>query len=150
MTERSVIVPIFEAWGRIYRQAMGMRFNRLARGGNDKEAWAPLKESTIKRRRKGKGKKRNVSILIDSGTLWSTLEPTFCVDGQLQLIEDRSITVGISGGAHPGGMTIGKLAGIHHFGTKRIPARPILVEPDERTKKQMGRAMEIGLRQAMG
>lgn len=146
LEDRQHIDPIFEAWGTIYRAAMQERFSKFARGGGD---WEPLAPSTIKRRRRPKRgrkkKQRTASILMNTGTLWGTLSPQFNVDGQYQVIDKNSVSIGIEGGEHPSGMTIGKLAAIHHYGTEHIPARSILVEPDEATQDQMARAMEIGL-----
>ena len=148
LQDQNITKPIFEAWGTIYRAAMQDRFNLFARGGG---TWEPLQESTVKRRRKGRkgSKQASASILIDTGTLWATLDPSIGAEGQHQVIDSNSVTIGISGGMHPGGIELGELAAIHHFGTSRIPARPILVEPDERTRQTMVQAMEIGLQKGL-
>jgi hypothetical protein len=156
----------FRAWGPIYRSAMRRRFMQLARGG---AGWPPLKYATIVRRRHGKkGRYKRgaaaykrakasgggqVSTLLDTGVLVATLDPVFSGPqaGQVQYsLTDGGLAVGIGGGAqkHKGSITVGALAEIHHRGLGHVPARPILVDPDDSTKNTMARALEIGIRKA--
>jgi hypothetical protein len=155
----------FVAWGKIYRTAMRRRFMRLARGGGE---WPPLKYATIIRRRHGKkgrykrgaaAYKRakasgggNVSTLIDTGVLVATLDPVFRGEGsgQIQKSIVGGVMVGIGGPAqkHEGSITVGALAEIHHLGLGNVPARPILVDPDDSVKQIMARALELGINKA--
>ena len=148
-----VFEDIFAVWGKIYRSAMLLRFNIFARGGGN---WPPLAESTIKGRRKGKSKKNKgkVSILIDTGTLRNTLQPMFGYPGQVEEQLENGIRIGIGGNEihdTESGLTIGELAAIHHFGGSKgkPPARTILVEPEEKTKLLMIKALDIGVQKVM-
>lgn len=45
--------------------------------------------------------------------------------------------------------TIGRLASIHHFGTKTIPARTLLVEPDAATLAQISGSLQTAVRRSI-
>jgi hypothetical protein len=157
-----VVGQVFDAWGTIYRSAMRRRFVRLSRGGGE---WPALKPSTIARRRHGKGGRYKrgraalrrarrtgggkVAILRDTGTLLGALVPQFLnAPGQYERKFPYGVEVGFGGPAyHPKGMglTIGELAGYHHRGDGNLPERPLVVDPDRSTMKQMVLAMEMGV-----
>lgn len=146
----------FLAWGPLYRSAMRKRFLELSKGGGG-GVWPPLKRATIRNRRGGKLGRRigrragsaRVSILIDTGMLISTLDPVFHGNGQIQESVLNGLRVGIGGGGSTnGGITLGQLAAIHHFGTATIPARTILVDPNLATSNRMAAALEHGIRKA--
>jgi hypothetical protein len=143
------------AWWKRYRVFTLRRFDAFSRGNG---TWKPLALSTIRARRKGKKttgqtkarrKGRTVmvagrySILVDNGQLKASL-------GSENLLLNRRVgnAVDFGFGAAPhraSGLTMGQLATVHHFGTKHIPARPILVKPDGQTIQQMsndGRRLE--------
>jgi hypothetical protein len=133
------IAAFFRAWTK-------ERFVRYSRGGGD---WAPLKPSTIARRRKGKGRNLEkttgdktktvtvaggtVSILYDTGTLIAALDPTFSPSsGAVEKDIPFGIRVGMGGGAkHPKSsrFSIGDIAEIHQAGATNLPSRKIIVEP---------------------
>ncbi len=155
----------FLAWGTVYRSFIKRRFTQLSRSGGG-GVWKPLAESTIVGRRHGKkGKfKRGraalnrakksgggqVSLLRDTNQLLTALSPKLGKPGQIQRFIKNGLKVGIGGPAqHKGSrLTIGQLAAIHHFGTRRIPARPIFVRPDRPTVNRMARILDRGIKRA--
>lgn len=131
-------------WGYVYRQYLRLRYLRYARGGGN---WPPLKPATIRRRR-GRGNK--VSILIDSGTMIGAFQPAFAgKPGQLQEDVPFGVRVGVGGGEHPHAhISIRELIRIHHFGLGNVPAREIVVPPDDDTTKTMKRLMVVAVKDA--
>lgn len=135
-----------------YRSAMQRRFTTFSRGGGD---WKALKPSTVKRRRQSakirnteeqkkiKNKFGPAAILIDTGILRSGLNTQLSNAGKETISsrpDEMAVTIAFSGRMHPESagpkvMTISRLAAIHHFGapSRGLPARPILVDPDEDT-----------------
>lgn len=64
-------------WGVRYRSFIQERFDTYSKGGGD---WPPLKASTVKARRSGKKskkKKPKATILRDTSTLFTALQPQF-------------------------------------------------------------------------
>lgn len=144
-----------------YRSAMQRRFTTYSRGGGD---WKALKPSTVKRRRKAakisdteeqkkiKNKFGPAAILIDTGILRSGLNTQLSSAGKetiSSLPDEMTVTIAFSGRMHPESagpkvMTISRLAAIHHFGapSRGIPARPILVDPDEGTRRAIDAIIE--------
>ena len=118
--------------GKLYLNAMVKRYRKYSKGGGD---WAPLDPKTIKRRRGG-GK--GVATLVDTGLLISALAPG-ANGNQLRKIAPMVVRAGYSESTKHAktGMTFAKLAEIHQNGNKDLPARPILVEPDDKTKRRM-------------
>ncbi len=149
-------------WAVRFRSFLQERFDRLSKSGGGE--WAPLKASTKRRRRKGKGRtvkargktrtfaQGTVSILRDTGTLFGALHPQFThKPGQLQQDIPMGVRVGYGGPAkHPGGKaSIADIAHFHQVGNlPHLPARPIIVDPDQHTVNQMARDMERALIQA--
>ncbi|HOM61924.1 MAG TPA: hypothetical protein PLP49_10895 [Anaerohalosphaeraceae bacterium] len=147
----------WKKWGLYYRSEMKERFDIYSKGGGD---WAPLKPSTIYRRRHGKGGRYKrgkkaylkalatgggqVSILRDTGTLFNALSPTLGKLGQRQDIYKNGVGVGFADVPHPRGgtATIAQIASYHQTGGKHLPKREILVEPNDTTKLQMVRYAE--------
>jgi len=123
----------FKQWGVRIRSFLQERFAIYSRGGGN---WAPLKPSTISRRRKGKGK-GPVAILRDTGTLYNALSPNFT--GKPGAIEERipyGIKVGYGGPArhtsnYGGVATIADIASFHQVGAGYLPKREIIVQPNE-------------------
>lgn len=164
-TAQGPVAEAFESWGTIYRAAMKKRFLRLSRGNGGGE-WPPLAESTIRQRRHGKrgrykrgrGAMRRakrsgggqVSILWDTGTLVSTLDPVFHGRGQIQKVIRGGLKVGIGGPeVHPSGrLTIGKIAQYHQQGLGRLPQRKILVPPDRQTTDRFAKLLDLAIRRA--
>ena len=164
---KHIMKNILILWGRAMRAYLDRRFDEQSKGGKD---WPPLAESTIKRRRTPKPKKRKgeqleieshfekVSILMDTGQLRAALNPQRKSKGSYEQIvlssHMGSIEVGIGGAdehkpkqkrfkktSRP--ITIAELAVIHHYGlAKGVPARPIVVPPDEDTKKKLDMILE--------
>lgn len=132
---------IMKRWSVITRSFLRRRFVEQSKGGAD---WPPLAESTIRRRRKPKGKGsaggNNVAVLRDTGILLAALSPQLSPGG----IEDRDsnqflLRVGYGGDApHPrADMAISSLAKIHHEGGKHLPQRQVVVRPDSATIRRM-------------
>ena len=140
---------VYLTWGSRYRAFAKLRYMKFARGGGN---WAPLSEVTKRRRRKAaKGKKgpRSFSILIDKGTLVAALEPKIENPGSIKKLIGKGVRVGYGGSAkHPRakGLTIARLAEIHHRGLGNVPARPIIVRPDTKTLRGMVSDLERGIK----
>lgn len=153
----------FKQIAQMYREWAKERFTRFARGAGD---WAPLKPSTIRRRRKGKAKKLRVtkgattrtktvaqgkvSILWDTGTLIGGLDPTFTpAKGALEQDIPGGIRVGFGGQArHPKGKgaSIADIANFHQAGAPpNLPAREIIVLPPMSEQQRYGQRMEDAL-----
>lgn len=112
-----------------YLSAMSRRYTIQSRGGGE---WEELSESTKARRRGGSS-----TILIDTGLMVQALEPGN--PGNVADFDDRGFTVGFSKGmTHSGStMTYAELCRIHSLGMGNVPARPILIMPDERFRKTL-------------
>lgn len=166
-------------WAAIYRGFAKERFVKFSLGGGD---WKPLKPSTIARRRKGKaktvkirrkGKTRKkavaqgaVSILWDTGTLLGALDPQASIaPGALTEFIPFGVRVGYGGTAkhpatkgtmkqHTTKVTIAFIAAVHQHGSGNIPARPIIVPPDQKTTDMIVNVTERALseewKQAVG
>lgn len=163
LDDGTIAKEILHVWTQRVRTFLERRFDKNSRGGGD---WRPLSPETIRRKmKKAKAnQKRNrrknraadfsaldssfggVSILMDTGVLRAALNPQKENPGyvQRQMIngEEATVSLGFGGDAkHPeskSGITIVELARIHHFGTRRgIPARPIIVLPDDATWEDM-------------
>lgn len=140
---RPIPRKVFRQWAARYRSFVQLRFDKYSKGGG---SWPPLKPATIARRRKPargtkKGAARVVSILRDTGLLFNALSPRLAsAPGALQEDLSDGILVGY-GGAHRhstgGKATIADIASFHQKGGGRLPARPIIVSPDERTVELM-------------
>jgi phage gpG-like protein len=91
-------------------------FLAKSRGGADETGarWAPLAASTVARRRKGRRRGGTIEILRDTGRLFNSLGPALAVQ------------------PGPGSVMIGTndpKAAWHHYGTPRMPARPLWPDP---------------------
>jgi hypothetical protein len=149
---------------KIYESYIKRRFLKKSRGGG---GWRDLADSTKRARlRKGKGlartskvpgrivarnkkgqfRKSNVEILRDTGTLFKAL--SVGAPGNLTKKIKGGVRFGIIGrGRHPEFEgTISELGLIHHKGLGKVPARPIIENPDDRTLRLMGAAV----RRSMG
>lgn len=127
---------VYHQWAARYRAFLQHRFDRFSRGGGD---WPPLK------RKRKRGKKNRASILRNTGTLFNVLDLRFSGRvGQLQEDLPNGIRVGFGGsGAHPQtGMTVARLAEIHHFGQGNVPERQIIVDPDDAVQRGMASDVE--------
>jgi hypothetical protein len=156
----ATIQKMFLQWSRIYGAFIRRRFNTYSRGGGD---WPALALSTVLRRRKGKrvDKKRSslardtskagkgrlvqaggtVTILRDTGLLFAQLDPQLLNPGPVQS-SGRHVfkaTVEFGGTAkYPDGKaTVTDILSFHQRGGGRLPRRKILVDPDEKTLKQL-------------
>lgn len=154
-----------QLWARIYRSFTQERFDKFSKGGGN---WAPLSMTTIIARRHGKGGggKRGgralgrarasgggqVSILRDTGALFSAIDPQFSgKPGQYQKDIPFGIEVGFGGPArHKGGrMTIADIAALHQAGARRLPARPILVDPPQSVVAKMAEVMTTAIQRTI-
>lgn len=86
---------------------------------------------------------RKTSILINTGKLVDSIQVgnaanrVEIIPGGINYGFRPSIARPPDGKAKGGPMTFGRLATIHHFGTRHIPPRPILVRPDAATLRQI-------------
>lgn len=126
--------PIGEAKrdaGAIYLEAMRARFGGSA-------GWDELSESTKAERRR-QGYPEDAPILIQSGRLLETLTPG----------DPENILTPLPEGVDAG-TSIPKSAPLH-FGSpeRKIPARPILVDPEPSTQAEMAQRIADGIDEAM-
>lgn len=139
-------------WGARYREFAQTRFVRFSRGGGD---WPQLKRSTLKARRRGKGRARGrgliAAILRDTSTLFAALNTRFTrKPGQIQEDIPFGVRVGFGGSArHPTGRTtVADIAEFHQTGGGSLPKREIIVDPDQRTVNAMAEDMTRALHKA--
>lgn len=106
------------------------RYTQLSRGGSFMgETWEPLAPSTLRgkrrrrRRRTARGP-RKVATLIDTATTKNALLQG--APGNVMRRVPGGIELGIGGGAHPAGGTIGQIASYHHTGAGRLPQRRVV------------------------
>ena len=142
-------------WAARYATFTRRRFIKLSRGGGDATGgWPGLKASTKRRRRKARpGSKgtRQFSTLIDTNQLSRAIEPG--QDGNFLQDVGGGINIGfaavpkrVRSGKRPSA-TLGEIASFHHFGKGNLPKRPILVDVDDNTRRQMlGDARVAGLK----
>ena len=136
----------FKQWGVRLRSYLQERFAVYSRGGGN---WPPLKPSTIKRRRKGRGRYgMSAAILRDTGTLFNALTPEFT--GKPGAIEERipyGIRIGYGGPGqytkkYGGVATIADIASFHQVGAGYLPKREIIVPPSEHVLSLMVEDMD--------
>lgn len=129
-------------WAYRYRAFSRRRYLKESKGGG---AWPKLKKGTINRRRK-----KSTAILIDTGVMLGGFDPVFSSKpGQVEETIPFGIRVGVGGsGSHPGGITLGELYRIHHFGEGVVPARTLIVRPDQSTINSMREDMRRALKEA--
>lgn len=96
---------------------------------------------------------RSHAILRDTGTLFSALSPTFSnKPGQYEQDIPFGVRVGYGGPAkHPHGRAaIADIASFHQTGAGPLPARPIVVRPDEVTIARMRDVMQDRINELAG
>ena len=145
-SEQNPVRDAIKQWAARYRSFVQLRFDKFSKGSGN---WKPLALSTIRRRRKGKGKGRRASILRDTNTLFTVLNPTFTNrPGQLQKNIPFGVTVGYGGpGRYPGGKaTVVDIASFHQKGSRFLPKREIIVQPDGKTLRAMADDMITAFR----
>lgn len=74
-------------------------------------------------------------ILRDTGTLFRGLSIRSAGNQTIDIAE--GLSYGFRGPHPRGSLTLARLATIHHYGGGRLPARPILVDPDPATVARM-------------
>lgn len=147
---------ILKLWAQRIRTFLMREFLKNSKGGG---RWKPLKverkePSPAKQAQKNSEQVsvskhfENQSILFDTGTLYKALDPNVLNPGALEKISytgnTAMVSVGWGGPAiHPPSkrkpskksphVTVGEIAVLHHYGTSTIPARPLLVPPDDAT-----------------
>ncbi len=121
------------------RRLIQLRIKKVLKRVNAAEG--SLSQSTTKR----SVTMTKIRILRDTGMLMAGL--TRGGNGWLERSAGTKLEVGLGGGSHTEGLTIGQLAAIHHHGApeRNLPARPIIVQPDARTRERMGRALVSGV-----
>lgn len=145
------IRDMYAQWGVRYLSFVERQFVNQSEGGG---YWPALSASTMKARRQGtknrtasttgkvdrRFKKRytgDPQILRDTGTLLGAL--SIGKPGNLYKHENIGIRVGFDMGQKrsDSGVSVGQLAAWHSTGAGKLPARPILVEPDVQTRSGM-------------
>ena len=114
-----------------YRSFLFKRFDRFSRGGGN---W-----KSTNRRKSSRGQRRPFILRI-SHALMRALSPIMRgLPGQYERINGNTIETGYGGNAkHPNSsLSVKQLAVIHQKGTASIAARPIIVQPDTRTRQLM-------------
>ncbi len=145
-------VNIRKLWSIRYSAFLRRRFQKLSTSGGGSE-WADLSASTKQSRRgprKGHSGSRSFSVLTDTGLLKKAL--SVGASGNVNKKLKHGIRFGIGGpGTHKEGkLTIGQLAVIHQKGNIAggLPARPIVVLPDSKTKRALRNDMYRALKAA--
>jgi len=121
-----LLQTVLQAWGITYMAFIRRRFQNFSRGSGD---WPPLAESTI-------AAKGSEILLIDLGVLRRALSPG--APGSTFNLLPGAVQVGVGEPVkHPSGAaTIADIMLFHQTGDG-VPARPILVVPDQGTAAQM-------------
>lgn len=156
---------MFNKWAKRYEAFTRRRYNQNAAGGGD---WAPLALSTIKARTGGKGKNpytkargaqsqrtflarntrrgtlvaspRSYQILKDTGVLFGSL--TIGGRNNVTNREPGRIIYGIGGSGERQMIALAHQRGVP---SKGIPARPILVYPNQQTLRGMQRDATVAI-----
>ena len=136
-----------DQWGVRYLAFTKRRFVKFSRGSGD---WPALKEATVKRRKRPKGKTARSKTRRTGGRvaiLWNTKTLLGGLDignaGNLFKHLLHAVRVGFSGTKrHPGGRaSVADIAAFHNLGEGDVPQRAILVKPDQPTINGMQRDM---------
>lgn len=121
---------MFKAMDRVYRAFIRLRWRTFSRGGGN---WRRLADSTIQR-------KKHALILIDTKLAYGSVNPefeeVFSIKPDKRTQFKAEVTFG-SKAQYPSGITVNEVMSYHQKGTDTMPARPVLVSPDTRTKKSM-------------
>lgn len=129
--------PISQAllrdWPRRFFGFQQREFRRNSSGGGD---WPPLSPATLGARRSQGRRGRRILRVTDA--IYGALFPGR-PGNVIRRVGVGGIEMGIGGGArHPeAGMSIGRLAEIHHGGAGNVPARPVMRPIDVATAGQM-------------
>ncbi len=141
------LTEMLQKWEARYSAFVLQRFERYSRGGGD---WAPLAESTQKRRRRGVGRRdiARTSILIDTGILRNSLD--FKASGPFEAwrrtyqgaylweMVGEGVELSLNGPArYPNGTAVADVIRFHDSGGPRLPQRRIIVPPDGATLAAM-------------
>lgn len=132
---------VFDEAANRYKKYLHSRFIALSAGGG---GWAPLEESTIKRKQQRKKKHGTPAsphwILRETNQLLEGIETVPSRDGFSIGYMSRKMH-------HPtrdrkkSRITVARLASIHHFGVGQ-KRRPIVVKPDRSTMRLMVQAIQ--------
>jgi hypothetical protein len=135
-----------EEWPRRYFDFLRRRFRQNSAGGGDWQALSPVTLSKDLGRTPSGKRKRRRGILRVTDTLYNALTPGNA--GNIIVHLKNGVRCGIGGSArHPTrGITFRALTKIHQEGTATIPARPIVVEPDQATINTMQNDMKRGFK----
>lgn len=129
LDNRKFTNEVLRDWSLIFRTWIRARFYRLSRGLGE---WPGLALSTLRRRRGGGV---NAAILRDTGALFAATQPNAVGGGSiLQDTKPKRLGFSIMLG---GGGELARIASYHQEGNARLPARKILVPPDEKLRKRM-------------
>ena len=153
---RDGVGPIRDAFTQWQARYVAFLRERFVKNSRSNWPWPPLAQSTIHRRRHGKGGRfkrgkrayekalasggGQVAILRDTGTLLAALDVRWDgAPGKLNEIIPYGVRVGFGGPArHPeGDATIADIARFHQEGRGRLPQREIIVDPPGDLLRQM-------------
>ena len=164
---------ILKVWAQRIRTFLLREFDKNSKGGGK---WAPLKRPR-REPKPARIDKRNAeqvaigahfanqAILVDTGALRMALNPREHKPGGLEAIriegDKATLSVGWGGNdLNPPSkrhktkrsphITISELAVIHHYGTQHIPARPLLVQPNEATMDALTKIAENEITKFIG
>jgi hypothetical protein len=135
-----------DKWPEIFMDYTQTRFMLFSMGGGN---WPPLAAATVR-------KKKHSTILIDSGVLRDSLNPAHKshrtvkrIPGGVKITQTGGYRrhPGTKSNSRPGGISIGRLAEIHHGGDGHVPPRPIFADPDPATMQKIQRTIEDALKQ---
>lgn len=145
LAESTIAARRSDRSGKTIGQARRDADSALGRARSDK-----ARDAAIKRIRKYQSFK--VSILTDTRQMRNGLQLGYPGNVRKKFAEVGGFGVryGIQGSNHKGGMTIGRLAAIHHNGNARLPARKIVVQPDAATVARMTGDLRNAIRKIRG
>lgn len=151
--------PMRGAFAKASTALMRWENARFAAASGGDGTWRDLaymtKRLRIERQIKLSGSKTKLTQSIVAGAhlpilfVFGDLEKAlfdFGAPGHFQAFDMDGISEGAGDGQHPDAkMTFGALATIHHKGSGRIPARPVMADPDSSTVNVIGGELGAGL-----
>lgn len=155
--------PMRAAMAAASRAVMRFEHSRFRSASGGDGTWPDIamatKLSRLRRQAKGSGSKARITkalaagqhlpILSDSGTLESGLFEAGG-PGHFQSIDESGVSEGVSGGTHPRFKgSVGFLATIQHYGSGRVPARPVMAMPDQTCFTAIGGLLTGGAQAAV-
>lgn len=123
---------VFKAWHTLYRNFLQDRFAKFSRGRGN---WPPHSQRTI-------DQYGPHPLLRLTGELYKALAGSYgVIPGGIRVMMPRR--------KHNSGLSLNRIAEIHHFGLGVVPKREIWALPTETTKKRMRAVMRDWLNDAI-